>query len=278
MNLKITPLTPAIGAEVGGVDLGADLPDSAIDELHRALCEHLVLFFRGQELTPRAHVEFARRFGELDKPHEVYPHAKGFDEITEFAHDGKNRADTDEWHTDLTFKANPPFAAVLHALEVPAVGGDTLWTSMCAAYDGLPDAVKEQLAPLSAVHDIGSFRNNLLGRDHDIAALNAALAGGSAVHKMVARHPVSGRRILYVNQSFTRQIIGMSVPDSDRLLQFLYSHANRPEFQVRFRWSKGAVAMWDNRATQHYAAADYADFRRMHRVTVVNDRRVTPET
>jgi len=207
----------------------------------------------------------------------VYPHVDDFAEIVKLENDGARPADTDEWHTDLTFQPNPPFASILHAVDVPALGGDTLWASMCAAYDALPDAVKTQLAPLSAQHDFGSFRNNTLGSGNDIAALNAAFAdAGMAVHKVIARHPVSGRRILYVNQSFTRHIVGMSIPDSDRLLHYLYNHTNRPEFQVRFRWSKGAVAMWDNRATQHYATADYgASYRRMHRVTVLNDRRAS---
>ncbi len=146
---------------------------------------------------------------------------------------------------------------------------------MYAAYSALPAAIREQLEPLYAVHDMGSFRNNALGRRHDVEALNRALAeAGSAVHKVVTRHPVTGRPILYVNQSFTRHIVGLSSNDSDRLLHYLYNHANRPEFQVRFRWTEGAVAMWDNRASQHYAVADYAPaYRCMHRVTVVDDQR-----
>ena len=278
MPLQITPLTPAVGAEVRGVDLSEPVDASVVEDVYRALLAHLVLFFRDQKLTPEAQVRFSAEFGELDRPHPVYPQVQGFAEIVKLENDGARPADTNEWHTDLTFRSNPPFAAVLYAVEVPATGGDTLWASMTAAYDALPEAVKAQLEPLYAVHDMGSFRNDALGEKHDVEALNAALAeAGSAVHKVVKRHPVTGRRILYVNQSFTRHIVGMSTNDSDRLLHYLYNHANRPEFQVRFRWSKGAVAMWDNRASQHYAVADYAARRRMHRVTVIDDKRVPGE-
>ena len=190
--------------------------------------------------------------------------------------DSTRLPDTNEWHTDLTFRATPPFASILYAAEVPRVGGDTLWANMHAAYAALPDSIKREISALSAVHDFGSFRNDALGDDGDVAAMNRALsASGSAVHKIVTKHPASGLPILFVNQSFTRHIVGLSTADSDRLLHYLYGHANRPEFQVRFRWSAGAVALWDNRACQHYAVADYAPaYRRMHRVTVINDKRV----
>ena len=277
MALEITPLTPAVGAEIGGVDLGESLDSSIIEEIYKALVEHLVIFFRNQKLTPQAQVKFSAQFGALDRPHPVYPPVEGFAEIVKLENDGEHPADTNEWHTDLTFRQNPPFAAVLRAVDVPAIGGDTLWASMHAAYQALPAAVKQQIEPLYAVHDMGSFRNSALGRDNDVEALNHTLAeAGSAVHKVVKHHPVTGRPLLYVNQSFTRHIVGMSTGDSDRLLHYLYSSANQPEFQVRFRWHNGAVAMWDNRASQHYAVADYAPaYRCMHRVTVLDDKRAS---
>ena len=277
MALEITPLTPAVGAEIGGVDLGEPLDSSIIEKIYKALVEHLVIFFRNQKLTPQAQVRFSAQFGTLDRPHPVYPPVEGFAEIVKLENDGEHPADTNEWHTDLTFRQNPPFAAVLRAVDVPTIGGDTLWASMHAAYQALPAAVKQQIEPLYAVHDMGSFRNSALGRDNDVEALNHTLAeAGSAVHKVVKHHPVTGRPILYVNQSFTRHIVGMSTGDSDRLLHYLYSSANQPEFQVRFRWHNGAVAMWDNRASQHYAVADYAPaYRCMHRVTVLDDKRTS---
>ncbi len=280
MPLKITPLSPAVGAEISGVDLGASVAPGVVEEIYRALVEYLVIFFRGQELTPQAQVRFAGEFGDLDRPHPVYPQVEQFPEVVKLENDAARPPDTNEWHTDLTFTQNPPFAALLYAVDMPVIGGDTLWASMHAAYDALPDSIKQQLQPLYAVHDMGSFRNAALGPRNDVEALNRTLATtGSAVHQVVGRHPVSGRRILYVNQSFTRHIVGMSTHDSDRLLHYLYNHANRPEFQVRFHWHKGTLAMWDNRASQHYAVADYAPaYRCMHRVTVLNDRRAPART
>lgn len=247
-----------------------------VEEIYRALVKYLVVFFRRQELTPQAQVRFSAEFGELDRPHPMYPQVEGFAEIVRLENDAKRPPDTNEWHTDLTFCENPPFAAILYAVQVPAVGGDTLWANMAAAYAALPETMQGELEALYAVHDMGSFRNAALGRTRDVKALNAALATtGSAVHKVVTRHPITDQRILYVNQSFTRHIVGMSTGDSDRLLNYLYTHANRPEFQVRFRWTRGAVAMWDNRASQHYAVADYAPAGRcMHRVTLLNDNRI----
>ena len=275
MHPKITPLTPAIGAEIRGVDLGAPLGAGVVEEIYRALLAHLVIFFRGQKLAPGALVRLGEAFGTLDRPHPVYPPVEGFAEVVKLENDGDRPADTNEWHADLTFRRKPPFASILHAITIPEAGGDTLWASMYAAYEALPATVRTQIEPLYAVHDMGSFRNAALGQDNDVEAMNEALAQtGSAVHKMVARHPVTGRSLLYVNQSFTRHIVGLSTADSDRLLHYLYNHANRPEFQVRFRWSEGAVAMWDNRASQHYAVADYAPaYRCMNRVTVIDDKR-----
>ena len=275
MNIEITPLTPTVGAEISGVDLSKPLAAAIIEEIYQALLAHLVLFFRDQKLAPRNLVDFGAQFGELDRPHPVYPQVEGFAEVVKLENDAARPPDTNEWHTDLTFRQNPPFAAVLYAADVPAIGGDTMWASMYAAYQALPNDVKQHIATLSAVHDMGSFRNNALGDDNNTDSLNAALAEtGSAVHRVVKHHPVTERPLLYVNQSFTRHIVGLSTADSDRLLHYLYNHTNRPEFQMRFRWSPGVVAMWDNRASQHYAVADYAPaYRCMHRVTVVNDKR-----
>lgn len=278
MTLKITPLTTAVGAEIQGVNIAEPLDVSIIDEVYQALLEYVVIFFLEQDLTPQDHVRFAAQFGTLDCPHHVYPQVEGFAEIVKLEHDSERPPDNNDWHSDLTFCQNPPFASILHAVEVPAVGGDTLWASMVAAYAGLPSSIQQQLEPLYAVHDMGSFRNQALGRNHDIAALNETLAKtGSVVHKVVKQHPATGRPILYVNQAFTRHIVGMTTHDSDRLLHYLYSHVSRPECQVRFRWHNRAVAMWDNHASQHYAVADYFPaYRCMHRVTVVDDQRAPP--
>ena len=271
----VDQLTPAIGAEISGIDLTRPLDDSTLDVIYKALLDHQVIFFRDQAISPQAHIEFARSFGELDAPHHVYPHVDGFANIVLLENDAKRQPDTNDWHTDLTFKPNPPFASVLHAQDVPPTGGDTIWASMYAAYDALPDDLKMHCAKLSAVHDMGSFRNNYINQQGDTDALNQAMATvGSAVHPVVQQHPITDKRYLYVNQSFTNHILDMTTAESDRLLHYLFSHIKSPEFQVRFRWRSNSIAMWDNRVTQHYAVADYLPhYRRMHRITVVNDKR-----
>ena len=161
-------------------------------------------------------------------------------------------------------------------LSTPIIGGDTLWTNMYAAYDALPQAMKSMLHELSAIHDMGTFRNDYLGETMDTNAFNEAMRElGSAVHPITPVHPVTGKRFLYVNRSFTQHIVGMIKAESDRTLSYLYDHINQPEFQVRYRWRAGSMVLWDNRVTQHYAIADYLPhYRRMHRVTVVDDARV----
>ena len=163
---------------------------------------------------------------------------------------------------------------MLHAQVVPETGGDTLWSSMYAAYEALPDEMKNMLAEMNAVHEIGSFRNQVLERTGSPAGLAREMANmGVAVHPMVRRHWASGRPFLYVSQGFTSHIVDMSKRDSDRLLWFLYDHMDRPEFQLRFRWRKNSLAVWDNHVTQHYAVADYTERRCMRRINVVYDRR-----
>jgi len=274
--LKIEPATPTIGAKVCGVDLSQPLHKDTQNQIYDAVVKHLVLFFRDQDLSPEAQFNFATNFGDPVEPHPVYPHLPGFDRVVLLENDGDRPPDTDDWHTDLTFQEKPPFLSVLHAIDVPESGGDTLWASMYAAYDSLPADMQALVSKSSAVHDMGAFRNDYLGDNNDIAALNKAMASvGSAVHPMAPVHPVTGKRLLFVNRSFTRQIVGMQQAESDRLLQYLFGHLDSPNLQVRFRWQKGSVAIWDNRTTQHYAVADYLpNYRRMHRVIINDDRRV----
>ncbi len=273
-TVSIDPLTPTVGAEISGVDLSGRLDHGTLDALYQALLDHLVIFFRDQEIAPSAQLAFAESFGAIDRPHPVYPHATGHPNVVLLQSGPDKKPDTNQWHTDLTFYENPPFASVLYAKEVPATGGDTLWASMIAAYEALPAEIKSLIEDLEAVHDLGDFRNDYLAKG-GVKALDEALAReGSAVHPVAPRHPVTGRRCLYVNQPFTRMIVGMDLRDGDRLLRYLLDHIDRPEFQVRFRWRPGSLAMWDNRVTQHYAVNDYYPQRRtMHRVTVVDDRR-----
>ena len=274
--MKIEPVTPTIGAMVSGVDLSEPLEQDVQDRIYDAVMQHLVLFFRGQDLSPEAQFRFATNFGDPVEPHPVYPHLPGFDRVVLLENDGDRPPDTDDWHTDLTFQQNPPFLSVLHAIEVPQTGGDTVWANMYKAYDTLPEDVQALVSKSSAVHDMGAFRNDYLGENNDIEALNKAMASvGSAVHQMAPKHPVTRRRLLFVNRSFTRQVVGLHQAESDRLLQYLFGHLESPNLQVRFRWQKGSVAIWDNRTTQHFAVADYLpNYRRMHRVIINDDRRV----
>lgn len=275
LPFSIEPLTPAIGAEIAGLDLSRPLDARTLDGLYQALLDHLVIFFRDQEIGPAAQLALAESFGEIDRPHPVYPHAEGYPKVVLLQNGPDKKPDTNQWHTDLTFYENPPFASILYAKEVPASGGDTLWASMVAAYDTLPAEIRSHVDGLDAVHDMGDFRNDYLAEENGVAALNEAMGRvGSAVHPVAPQHPVTGKRCLYVNQPFTRMIKGLDMGEGDRLLRYLLDHINRPEFQVRFRWRPGSLAMWDNRVTQHYAVNDYYPHRRtMHRVTVVEDRR-----
>jgi taurine dioxygenase len=174
----------------------------------------------------------------------------------------------------MTYHSTPPFASILKAVQVPPVGGDTLWASMFAVHDALDPGLRRDLAQLDAVHDMGAFRTGAYrdGGDEGLAA--ALTAAGTAVHPVVAHHPVTGRPYLNVSESFTRFVIGLSAPESARLLTYLFDLINRPDFHMRVRWQPGTVVIWDNRGTQHYAVADYLPHRRvMHRVAVVTDRR-----
>jgi taurine dioxygenase len=274
-DIRIVPLTPAIGAEIRGVDLSQRLDAATEDAIYEALLRHLVIFFRDQDISPERHLAFAQSFGELDAPHPHYAHVPGFDRIVMLANDTRNPPDTDNWHTDLTFKSEPPFASILVARDVPETGGDTLWASMYAAYDSLPAAMKTQIATLRAVHDMGDFKNSFIDETNSAARLlEATQRFGFAIHPLVQTHPVTGRNYLYVNDSFTSHILGLTASASRRLLNYLLDHIGRAEHQVRFGWRRGSVAMWDNRCTQHYAVADYLPaYRCMNRVTVIKDRR-----
>ena len=273
--MKIEAITPVIGAEISGVSLNKDLNDGICDQIYKALIKYQVVFFRDQDLSPESHLKLAKSFGEPEPPHPVYPHVDGYENIVLLKNDEDIIPDTNDWHKDLTFKANPPFASILHGIKIPDVGGDTLWASMSAAYDNLSDGWKQHLENLEAINDMGTFRNDFY-RDGGIDSVNNALKNvGSAVHKVIETHPVSGLKYLNVNQSFTRNIVNESQGQSDHILQFLYQHINKPEFQVRFRWRNNSIAIWDNRITQHYAVVDYLpNIRHMQRVTVLNDKRV----
>jgi taurine dioxygenase len=277
MTIKVTRLTRALGAVIEGVELAADLPQPVINRLSELLVEHEVMLFPRQPITPQQQCRFAARFGPLHV-HPIYPVLPDLPEIMVIdTHEGF-LPDNDNWHTDVTFSQTPPLAGILAAKRLPAVGGDTLWASAAAAYDGLSAALQQQLHGLTATHSIvKSFPAQRWGGDSSSERrYQRAVAEHPPVsHPVIRTHPVSGRRCLFVNEGFTTHIDGLTARESEALLTFLFAHIARPEFTMRWHWSVDDIVFWDNRITQHYAVADYLPDRRiMHRATVTGDKPV----
>ena len=251
MALDIERRAGTIGASVTGLDVRT-LDDDTFATILDAWYEHLVLFFPGQDLTPTEHRDFARRFGRLEV-HPLTEKLEGVPEVTLLHSDRGGRADV--WHTDVTFSESPPIAAVLQQISGPRVGGDTMWANQYLAYETLSAPMRSFLDELSAIHTSWAQ-----GRP-DM----------KAERPVVLTHPVTGRRALAVNRLFTKRIPQLSPDESDALLAQLFDWGDQPEFTVRWSWSPGDLAIWDNRCTRHYAIGDYDDERVMHRVTVLGD-------
>ncbi|GAA2361101.1 TauD/TfdA family dioxygenase [Streptomyces cuspidosporus] len=251
-QLTVTPVSGALGAEIRGVDL-TDLTDDLFERVHELLLEHLVVFFPDQaHLTPEAHIALGRRLGEVEV-HPFLPKVEGHPEIVVL--DADQGAKADEWHIDVTFRPNPPVASILHLITCPEAGGDTMWSNQYLAYETLSEPLRDLLDGLTAVH-----------------VLNTPQTGEHrAEHPVVRVHPETGRRSLYVTRMWTSHIPQLSRPESDAILQHLFDHSESPRFNCRYRWRPGAVALWDNRATQHLAVNDYTGPRRGQRVTVLGD-------
>ncbi|MFE0172108.1 TauD/TfdA dioxygenase family protein [Streptomyces sp. NPDC059002] len=268
-RIDVVPQGALIGAEIRGVDLAGPLTPVLREELNRALLEWKVLFFRGADITPEQQRAFALNWGELETNPLL---ARGSaDDVVRFDKGG-SAAPTYEnvWHADVTFRERPALGAVLQLREVPPYGGDTLWADMAAAYDNLPDDIKACIEGAQAVHDFIPGFARFYGPGQ-LAPHQDRFP--PVTHPVVRRHPETGRRMLFVNTSFTTHIVGMDRAESDRLLGFLVRQAHVPEYQVRFHWQAGDVAFWDNRATQHYAVDDYAPHRRVaERVAIAGDR------
>jgi taurine dioxygenase len=264
--MNITPATSIIGADVSDIDLATPLAKAEVEQLDRALAKHGVLFFRDQHLGPDEHLAFGERFGEL--------HVHAYERNLGGAHEavmllesdgfGGTNAPKIPWHTDATFEANPPRISILRAVEVPPFGGDTLWASTYAAFEGLSSRMQRFVDGLDALHSAAQvFRTRVAaGRGR----VDAEQEMRSAVHPVVIRHPVSGRKGLYVNGIFTSGMCELSDDESDAILRMLLETVHDPGLQVRLRWEPGTVAMWDNRCTQHAAAGGYEGRRVMHRV------------
>ena len=276
--MKYNKITPIIGATIEEIDLNKDLNKSIYDKIYKILIENLVIIFKKTNITHDSHIKFSKQFGELDEPHHVYPHVKDYKRIVLLENDINNPPDTNSWHTDLTFKIKQPFASVLVAKEVPSVGGDTLWSSCYAAYDRLPNDMKKYLEKIKVIHDFGDFRNSLsnnVSHEEAIDLLNLNVHKfGHNIRPIIGTHPITNKKFLNFNESFSSYIIGLTINDSNSLKTFLSNHMNKPEDQMRWKWSKGDMVMWDNRVTMHYAVSDYMPhYRCMNRITIVNDLR-----
>jgi taurine dioxygenase len=269
-GLVVARLGPYLGAEISGVDLGRELTQSQVEILSQALAEHELLVFRDQAIPADALVAFGQHFGELTV-HPFAPSDGSAPMLITFRNDEKTPPfATDVWHSDETFRRHPPMATVLLAREVPVLGGDTVFASMSAAYDGLSDRLQQLISGLEAVHDIKPFRALFGASDVDRRKLQEfELRFPPQLHPVVRIHPVSGRKVLFVNPQFTIAINGMDERESRALLDILFQQAQVPEYQYRLQWRPNTIAMWDNRSVQHYAVHDYYPQRRhMDRVTI----------
>ncbi|MBX7500199.1 TauD/TfdA family dioxygenase [Qipengyuania sp. YG27] len=267
-TLDIRPLTPAIGAEIHGVDLGGHDVARRIPEIRAALLKHGVIFFRKQELSQEQHIAFARHFGELEI-HPATPKDQPNPEVLHIAHGPNSRGQENNWHSDVTWRERPSLGSILLAREVPECGGDTLFANMHLAYERLSEQMQRFCEGLTAVHDIARvFARRLGKRPEELHDQYPPVR-----HPVIRTHPETGERAVYVNNGFTSHIEGLSKEESDWLLDHLYKTAWDVEIQCRFRWQAGSVAFWDNRVCQHLAVSDYFPARRvMERVTIAGDR------
>jgi len=269
-GISIHPLTPVIGAEILGVDLDKPLDTDAFQAIHEALITYQVIFFRDQDISVEAHKKFGSLFGQLD----IHPNDPGLEGHPEVmiihADENSKRIAGETWHSDVSCSETPPMGSILRLYEVPETGGDTLFSSMYAAYDALSDPMKLFLDNLTAHHDGGPYYrsvNTRIGRNEE------GRTYPTAEHPVIRTHPLSGKKALYVNSMFTQSIIGLPKAESDTILEFLFAHVQDPAFQCRFKWKKNSIAFWDNRCTQHYAVWDYfPKIRSGYRVTVIGDR------
>ncbi len=272
-TINIARTAPSVGADITGVDLSKPISDAVFDDIRRALGEFGVVLFRDQNIDSNAHLAFARRFGDINI-NRFFQSVKGYPEIAYVAREPDQVGSTGwYWHTDHSYDQAPAMGSIFAAREIPAVGGDTLFAGMAAAYEALSDGLKSTLESLFAWH------TDLVCPEVSDPTLQAVFAdrqpglqtnkGTRSKHPVVIRHPISGKKVLYVNPGFTERFYGWTQAESKPLLDFLYAHAGQPQFTYRHRWKEGDVAFWDNRATWHCALDDCFGYRReLHRITV----------
>lgn len=269
---QIRKVAGALGAEIEGIDLSAELPEATIAAIRAAFVEHQVIFFRDQKLTPERQVAFGRRFGPLN----IHPYVTGMaehPEVMEIVKEPEDRINFGGgWHSDMSFLEHPSIGSILYAVELPDWGGDTLFASQAAAFEALTPGMQATLEGLNAVHSAGreySAKGASAQKRKTMSVVEAEGAVGEFVHPVVKAHPETGRKALYVNPAFTMRFDGWSTKESRPLLNFLFEHCRYEGFTCRFAWKPGSVAMWDNRSVWHFALNDYPGQRRhMRRVTV----------
>ena len=275
-TFKLMPVTAALGAEIEGLDLNGVLAEEAKVELRSALAEHLVLFFRDQHIDDESQLELARCFGEP----EVHPIRGALGDPSKL-HDivdtKDSEPDRDGWHTDVTYMEHPPAAAILRCEGTPAAGGDTLWANMQLAYEKLSDGMKEFISGLKGFHATDGGFIDYINRHLPAEAVEKIMnhVGRGVLHPLVRTHPATGRKSLFVDQSYLSRVEGIPKDESRFLLDFLASRVSDVSIQCRFRWTQGAVAVWDERATQHSGSADHRGMARsLRRCTIAGERPV----
>ena len=270
--IDVNPVSGALGAEIKGVDISKPLDAEVVSEIRNALLSHLVIFFHNQVITPQQQINFAEQFGT---PME-YPQLKGLPEcplvteVIKLEHESLNFGGV--WHSDTTYLRHPPMASILHAIEIPPYGGDTLFSNQYMAYETLSDGIKKTLSELVAVNTSSKLEVSMTREDR-IRETGTELNILSALHPAVRTHPETGSKALYVNKAHTTHFKDWTEKESKSLLEFLFHHQVRTEFTCRFSWQKNSLALWDNRCVQHNPVNDYHGFRRiMHRVTIAGEK------
>ena len=278
-TIEVAPLTLHIGAEIRGVDLTRPLPQEQLREVRDAFLKWKVIFFRGQNLDHPQHVALARQFGEPTIGHAVFGYVEGHPEIYSVA---KNRTANENreamavtpwsgWHADITAAVNPPCASILRGVTIPPYGGDTFWTNLAAAYNGLSPTMRGFVDGLRGIHAFVPREAPAEGSHYNERVKRRALR---SEHPLVKVHAETGERVLYVSPSFLKSIVGLTPRESQKILEILWEHVTRPEYTVRFKWNAGDIAFWDNRSTAHLAPRDIfeSDFdRQLYRITLVGE-------